>query len=155
MKQQLGCCGMCKIFVVLWSARRELQENKFFHRTSIISETRLVRCPRPPPPPPPPPYCKLCNAQLCNDPFVTVQLKQQILTRVPSLVPCTSVNPVLPITVQCCYNSVNFLTNIHKRHFIAYPLGRVLGCLLWIKHLIYDLPEFITYSISYCSTRLY
>ena len=31
---------------------------------------------------------------------------------------------------QCCYNAVNFLTYIHKRHPIARPLGRGMVCLL-------------------------
>ena len=31
-------------------------------------------------------------------------------------------------TVWCGYNAVNFLTNIHKRHAIARPLGRGMGC---------------------------
>ena len=42
---------------------------------------------------------------------------------------------------QCHYNVVNFLTNIHKRHLIARPLGCGLGCLLWIQHLIDILPQ--------------
>ena len=33
-------------------------------------------------------------------------------------------------TVRCRYNAVNFLTNIHKRHPIARPLGRGMGCIL-------------------------
>ena len=47
-------------------------------------------------------------------------------------------------TVGCHYNSVNFLENPHKRHPIAGPflknagpLGRGMGCLLWIHTLIY------------------
>ena len=39
-------------------------------------------------------------------------------------------------TVRCRYNAVNFLINIHKRHPIARPLGRGMGCLcgssMWI-----------------------
>ena len=46
-------------------------------------------------------------------------------------------------TVWCCYNAVNFLTNIHKRHPIAHLLGRGMGCLLWIQHLIDILPQFL------------
>ena len=46
-------------------------------------------------------------------------------------------------TVRCCYNAVNFLTNIHKRHPIAHPLGRGMGWLLWIQHLIDILPQFL------------
>ena len=33
-------------------------------------------------------------------------------------------------TVQCCYNRVNFLTNIHKKHPIARPLG-FCGSRIW------------------------
>ena len=39
-------------------------------------------------------------------------------------------------TVRCRYNAVNCLTNIHERHPIARPLGRGMGYLLWIQHLI-------------------
>ena len=38
--------------------------------------------------------------------------------------------------VWCRYNAVNFLTNFHKRHPIARPLGRGMWCLLRIQHLI-------------------
>ena len=38
--------------------------------------------------------------------------------------------------VWCHFNMVNFLTNNHKRHPIACPLGQAMGCLLWIQHLI-------------------
>ena len=34
------------------------------------------------------------------------------------------------ITVWCCYNAVDFLKIHHKRHSIARPLGRDMGCLL-------------------------
>ena len=44
-------------------------------------------------------------------------------------------------TVRCRYNAVNFLTNIHKRHPIARPLGRAMWRLLWIQHLIDILPQ--------------
>ena len=43
-------------------------------------------------------------------------------------------------TVRCCYNAVNFLQNHHKRHPIARPLGRDMGCLLWINTDIYSAP---------------
>ena len=39
-------------------------------------------------------------------------------------------------TVRCHYNTVNF----YKRHPIARPLGRGMGCLLWIQHLVNILP---------------
>ena len=41
---------------------------------------------------------------------------------------CTSLLKYPHTTMQCCYNSVNFLTNIHKRQLIARPSG--MGCLL-------------------------
>ena len=45
-------------------------------------------------------------------------------------------------TVRCRYNAVIFLTNIHERHHITCLLGRGMGCLLWIQHLIDILPQF-------------
>ena len=36
----------------------------------------------------------------------------------------------------CSYKAVNFVTNIHKIH----PVGRGMGCPLWIQHLIDILP---------------
>ena len=35
------------------------------------------------------------------------------------------------------------MTNIHKRHPMARPLGRGMGCLLWIKHLIDPMSQFL------------
>ena len=46
-------------------------------------------------------------------------------------------------TVRCRYNAVNFITNIHKRHPMARPLGRGMGCLLWIQHLIDIMSQFL------------
>ena len=46
-------------------------------------------------------------------------------------------------TVRCRYNAVNFITNIHKRHPMARPLGRGMGCLLWIQHLIDLMAQFL------------
>ena len=53
----------------------------------------------------------------------------------------------------CRYSAVNFLKNIHKRHPIARPLGRGMGCILWIQHLIDILPEFLQ-SFMWCFTIL-
>ena len=55
-------------------------------------------------------------------------------------------------TVECCYNVDNFLKNIHKRHPIARPLGRGMGCLFWIQHLIGILPEFLQSFMQYLTT---
>ena len=45
--------------------------------------------------------------------------------------------------MRCRYSAVNFLSNIHKRHPIARPLGRGMGCLLCIQQLIDILPQFM------------
>ena len=50
---------------------------------------------------------------------------------------------ILLHTVRCRYNAVNFITNIHKRHPMARPLGRGMGCLLWIQHLIDIMSQFL------------
>ena len=57
---------------------------------------------------------------------------------------CSSLN-----TLWCCYNTVNFLTNIHKRHPIAHSLGWGMGCLLWIQHLIDILSQFLQLFMQY------
>ena len=46
-------------------------------------------------------------------------------------------------TVRYRYNAVNFFKNIHKRHPIARPLGRGMGCLLLVQPLIDILPQFL------------
>ena len=65
-------------------------------------------------------------------------------------------------TVRCRYNAVNFLKNSHKRHPIARPLGRGMGWLLWIQHLVDILPPFLYLLMfdrnvrpRYNGTRLY
>ena len=55
-------------------------------------------------------------------------------------------------TVRCRYNAVIFLKNINKRHPIARPLGRGMGCLLWIQDLIDILPQFLQLLIQYLTT---
>ena len=52
-------------------------------------------------------------------------------------------------TVWCCYNTVKFLQNIHKRHPIARPLGRGMGCILWVQTLIDILPPFLQWCAQY------
>ena len=44
-------------------------------------------------------------------------------------------------TVRCRYNAVNFLSNPHKIHPIARPLGRGMVCDLWFDTLIYILLQ--------------
>ena len=54
--------------------------------------------------------------------------------------------------MRCRYNAVNFLKNINKRHPIARPLGRGMGCLLWIQDLIDILPQFLQLLMQYLTT---
>ena len=56
---------------------------------------------------------------------------------------------VLRNTVRCRYNAVNLFTNIHQRHPIAHPLGRGMGCLLWVHQLIDILPQFLQLFMQY------
>ena len=41
------------------------------------------------------------------------------------------------ITVETLYNTVNFCWSTHKRHSIARPKGRGMGCLLWVQRATY------------------
>ena len=47
-------------------------------------------------------------------------------------------------TVRCCYNAVSVLKNIHERHPIARPLGRGMGCLLWIQQFLQSFMQYLT-----------
>ena len=40
-------------------------------------------------------------------------------------------------TVETLYNTVNFCWSTHKRHSIARPKGRGMGCLLWVQSATY------------------
>ena len=62
-------------------------------------------------------------------------------------------NEWFPNTVWCRYNTVNFIKNIYKRHPISRPLGRNMGCLLWIQHLIDILLQFLQ-QLMQCVTEL-
>ena len=42
-------------------------------------------------------------------------------------------------TVETLYNTINFCWSTHKRHSIARPKGRGMGCLLWIQRAKYCL----------------
>ena len=55
---------------------------------------------------------------------------------------------VISHTVWCRYNVVNFITNIHKRHPMARPLRRGMGCLLWIQHLIDIMSQFLQFLMQ-------
>ena len=47
---------------------------------------------------------------------------------------------LLPIwyTVRCRYNAVEFFQTLHNMHLIARPLGRSMGCFLWVLTLTCD-----------------
>ena len=52
-------------------------------------------------------------------------------------------------TVRCHYNAVNLTENPHKRHPIACPLGRGMGCLLWVHTDLYSSSIIVVmYAIS-------
>ena len=40
-------------------------------------------------------------------------------------------------TVETLYNTINFCSSTHKRHSIARPKGRGMGCLLWVQRATY------------------
>ena len=55
-------------------------------------------------------------------------------------------------TVWCRCNAVDFLTNSHEINPIARPLGRVMGCILWIQTL--DLYFALVCSCKRCQDTL-
>ena len=52
-------------------------------------------------------------------------------------------------TVETLYNTVNFCWNTHKRHSIARPKGRGMGCLLWVQRATYCVDLSKLSSIKY------
>ena len=52
-------------------------------------------------------------------------------------------------TVETLYNTVNFCWNTHKRHSIARPKGRGMGCLLWVQRATYCVDLSNLSSIKY------
>ena len=46
-------------------------------------------------------------------------------------------DPLSTSTVETLYNTVNFCWSAHKRHSIARPKGRGMGCLLWVQRATY------------------
>ena len=52
-------------------------------------------------------------------------------------------------TVRCRYNAVNFLQNPPKRHPIGHPLGRCMGCILWVQTLTYILSKSLQWWMQY------
>ena len=52
-------------------------------------------------------------------------------------------------TVRCRYNAVNFHQNHHKTRPIAHPLGRDMGCILWVQTYIHILPQSPQLCVQY------
>ena len=52
-------------------------------------------------------------------------------------------------TVETLYNTVNFCWSTHKRHSIARPKGRGMGCLLWVQRATYCVELSKLSSIKY------
>ena len=52
-------------------------------------------------------------------------------------------------TMRCRYSAVCFLKNPHERHPIARPLGRAIGCLLWLPTLIHILLRSVQRCLQY------
>ena len=56
---------------------------------------------------------------------------------------------MLHCTVETLYNTVNFCWSTHKRHSIARPKGRGMGCLLWVQRATYCVDLSKLSSIKY------
>ena len=63
------------------------------------------------------------------------------------------INPIvyISLTVETLYNTINFCWSTHKRHSIARPKGRGMGCLLWVQRATYcvDLSYWALWNICY------
>ena len=53
------------------------------------------------------------------------------------------------VTVETLYNTINFCSSTHKRHSIARPKGRGMGCLLWVQRATYCVDLSKLSSIKY------
>ena len=56
---------------------------------------------------------------------------------------------VVSCTVETLYNTINFCWSTHKRHSIARPKGRGMGCLLWVQRATYCVDLSILSSTKY------
>ena len=52
-------------------------------------------------------------------------------------------------TVETLYNTIIFCWSTHKRHSIARPKGRGMGCLLWVQRATYCVDLSILSSIKF------
>ena len=94
-------------------------------------------------------YTLICLPEFCYSKTPTGELYWLIDGFLGMLAIQESYWEIFRHAVQCRYNTVNFLKNIHKRHPIARPLGQGMGCLLWIQLLIAILPEFLQSFAEY------
>ena len=78
-------------------------------------------------------------------------LRQRIGIHAVAVLRCGSPGHTLQCTVRFRYNVVNFIKIEHKGHPIVRPLGRGMGCLLWIQSLIYFLPQSYHCCVQYYS----
>ena len=53
------------------------------------------------------------------------------------------------VTAETLYNTINFCWSTHKRHSIARPKGRGMGCLLWVQRATYCVDLSILSSTKY------
>ena len=60
-----------------------------------------------------------------------------------------SIKAATTIVMQCHYNAVDFLQNLHNKHSIAHHWGWGMGCLLWVQTLIYVTSESLQYCMQY------
>ena len=51
--------------------------------------------------------------------------------------------------VETLYNTINFCWSSHKRHSIARPKGRGMGCLLWVQRATYCVDLSLLSSMKY------
>ena len=51
--------------------------------------------------------------------------------------------------MRCRYNAVTLLQIPHQRHPMAHPLGRYIGCILWVQTLIYILNQSLRWRMQY------
>ena len=56
-------------------------------------------------------------------------------------------------TVETLYNTINFCWSTHKRHSIARPKGRGMGCLLWVQRATYCVDLSILSFINICYNK--
>ena len=79
------------------------------------------------------------SSNMANHVLSRIGLAAQVLYQIP----------VVWSTVETLYNTVNFCWNTHKRHSIARPKGRGMGCLLCVQRATYCVDLSKLSSIKY------